>query len=138
MKTLLKSLKALADGNRLRILRLLMDRPRCVCELQAVLGIAQPSVSNHLRILEEAELVEKHRQGQFIEYQLNTGLNFAEHQTALLALIGPQLKASPELTALCQRARDVHRQDLCRPEVKPMRSLPDERLTPGAAAEPDP
>ena len=38
MKILLKSLKALADGNRLRILRLLMDRPRCVCELQAALG----------------------------------------------------------------------------------------------------
>jgi DNA-binding transcriptional ArsR family regulator len=40
VKILLKSLKALADGNRLRILRLLMDRPRCVCELQAALGLA--------------------------------------------------------------------------------------------------
>ncbi len=137
MKNLLKSLKALADGNRLRILRLLMDRPRCVCELKAVLGIAQPSVSKHLRILEEAKLVEKRRQGQFIEYQLNTGLDFAEHQMALLALIGPQLKASPELTELCLRARDVHRQDLCRPEAKPVRGLPLERPAKLAAAEPE-
>ncbi len=117
MKNLLKALKALADGNRLRILRLLRDRPRCVCELQAVLGISQPSVSKHLRILEEAELLEKRRQGQFIEYQLNAGLAAGEQQGALLELISPWLEASPELTDLCRRARDVHRQELCRPET---------------------
>ena len=75
MKILLKSLKALADGNRLRIIRLLMDRPRCVCELQAALGIAQPTVSKHLSILEEAGWVDKQRQGKnFIFYQLIEGL----------------------------------------------------------------
>jgi len=137
MKDLLKSLKALADANRLRILRLLMERPRCVCELQAVLGIAQPSVSKHLRILEEAELVEKRRQGQFIEYQLNAGLDLAEPQAALLALIGPLLKAAPELTDLCRRARDVHRQDLCRPEAKPVQGQPPEQPPVPAAAGPD-
>ena len=68
MKLLLKTIKALADGNRLRILRLLMDQPRCVCELQRALGITQPSVSKHLRILEEAGLVDRNRIGQFIEY----------------------------------------------------------------------
>jgi predicted transcriptional regulator len=40
-------LQALADGKRLRILRLLLDRPRYVCELQAALGLAQPTVSKH-------------------------------------------------------------------------------------------
>ena len=66
MKILLKSLKALADGNRLRILRLLMDRPRCVCELQAALGVAQPTVSKHLSILEEAGWVDKQRRGKIL------------------------------------------------------------------------
>lgn len=42
MKILLKSLKALAEGNRLRMLRLMMDQLRCVCELQAALSVANP------------------------------------------------------------------------------------------------
>ena len=65
MKLILKTIKALADGNRLRIIRLLMDRPRCVCELQKALAITQPSVSNDLRILEEAGVVDKKRSGQY-------------------------------------------------------------------------
>ena len=42
MKELEKLLKALADKNRLRILKLLEVRKMCVCELASVLGITQP------------------------------------------------------------------------------------------------
>ena len=44
-------LKILADEKRLRILSLLRKKPRCVCELAAVLGVTQPSVSRHLNKL---------------------------------------------------------------------------------------
>lgn len=118
MQVLLKTLKALADGNRLRILRLLLDEPHCVCELQAALGIAQPSISKHLRILEEAGLVTKTRQGQFIDYQLAAVEDPGEQRAAMLALITPWLRADPELQALSRRASGLKREQLCRSEAQ--------------------
>lgn len=118
MKALLKTLKALADGNRLRILRLLLDRPLCVCELRAALGITQPSVSKHLRILEEAGLVEKKRQGQFIDYQVTARFDQGDEREALLSLLFSSLRRDLELTALSQSARGLDRQALCQAEGK--------------------
>jgi len=118
LQALLKSLKALADGNRLRILRLLLDEPHCVCELQAALGITQPSISKHLRILEEAGLVTKARQGMFIDYQLAAVKESGDQRAALLALISPWLRADPELQALSRRAHGLKREQLCRSEAK--------------------
>ncbi len=114
MKLLLKTIKALADGNRLRIIRLLMDRPRCVCELQSVLGITQPSVSKHLRILEEAGLVDKKRSGQFIDYHLDPPTDPTDQRAALMAHLIPWLQIDSELTAFSQQAQNIDRQDLCR------------------------
>jgi len=113
VKILLKSLKALADRNRLRILRLLMDRPRCVCELQAALGIAQPTVSKHLSILEEAGWVDKQRQGRnFIFYHLTEGGAPEDRRAALLALLRPWLLEDPELTALSRLALDLNPEEI--------------------------
>jgi ArsR family transcriptional regulator len=112
--------KALADGNRLRILRLLMDRPRCVCELQAALGIAQPTVSKHLSILEEAGWVDKQRQGKnFIFYQLIEGLAPENHRAALLPLLGQWLREDPDLTALSRRALDLNPQEILKKAGSP-------------------
>jgi ArsR family transcriptional regulator len=115
VKILLKSLKALADRNRLRILRLLMDRPRCVCELQAALGIAQPTVSKHLGILEEAGWVDKQRQARnFIFYHLIAETHPEDHRAALLALLRPWLLEDPELTALSRLAQDLNPEEILR------------------------
>ncbi len=124
MKILLKSLKALADGNRLRILRLLMDRPRCVCELQAALGIAQPTVSKHLRILEEAGWVNKERRGKnFIYYQLIEELAPEDHRADLLSLLSPRLRQDPELTALCRLAQKLNAEEILKRSDKPRSGL---------------
>jgi len=115
VKNLLKSLKALADGNRLRILRLLMDRPRCVCELQAALGVAQPTVSKHLSILEEAGWVDKERRGKnFIYYQLIEGIAPEDHRTTLLSLLRPWLLEDPELTLLSRMAQNLNPEEILR------------------------
>jgi len=124
VKILLKSLKALADGNRLRILRLLMDRPRCVCELQAALGVAQPTVSKHLSILEEAGWVDKQRQGRnFIFYHLIEGLAPEDHRAAVLSLLRPWLLEDPELTALSRLAQDLNPEEIFRGAEKPRSGL---------------
>ena len=52
------TLSALAEPNRLQIVELLRRKPRAVGEIVAQLGLRQPQVSKHLRVLSEAGLVE--------------------------------------------------------------------------------
>ncbi|MGH3736936.1 MAG: ArsR/SmtB family transcription factor [Micromonosporaceae bacterium] len=66
-------LKALADPTRLRLLSLVQSSPRaeaCVCELTEPLGISQPTVSHHLRILSEAGLLQREKRGVWAYYRL--------------------------------------------------------------------
>ena len=66
-----KAFKALGEPTRLKILKMLSLRPLCVCELSEVLNIAQPRVSQHLRILKEADLVRESRESYWVIYSLN-------------------------------------------------------------------
>lgn len=75
MKTLEKILKALADKNRIRILKLLENKKMCVCELANVLSITQPSVSRHLKKLKSAELIKDEQDGFWTNYILNKPAN---------------------------------------------------------------
>lgn len=70
LKIYLKVMKALSDRTRVKIIKMLQGREMCVCELQAALELAQPSVSKHLRILEEAGLVESRKAGMWVNYRL--------------------------------------------------------------------
>ena len=106
----LAALKAAADRNRLRILKLLQVGPMCVCELTAVLGIAQPSVSRHLMLLRSAGLVLDQRDGQWIEYRLATNGNSPAAQ--LLALIGDWLEDDPLVEADRKAATSACREEL--------------------------
>jgi DNA-binding transcriptional ArsR family regulator len=61
-------LKAIADATRLTMLLLLAEsrEPLCVCEFQRALGVEQPTVSHHLRVLRETGLVVSERHGSWI------------------------------------------------------------------------
>jgi ArsR family transcriptional regulator, arsenate/arsenite/antimonite-responsive transcriptional repressor len=65
--------KALADPHRVRIVNLLAtaDEPACVCDLTAPLGIAQPTVSHHLKKLVAAGLLDREQRGTWAYYSLN-------------------------------------------------------------------
>jgi DNA-binding transcriptional ArsR family regulator len=62
--------EALADGNRRRILDLLLERERPVHDLVGVLRVSQPAVSKHLRVLREAGLVTSRVDAQRRLYRL--------------------------------------------------------------------
>ncbi|MBN1876896.1 MAG: helix-turn-helix transcriptional regulator [Anaerolineae bacterium] len=62
--------EGVGDPNRLRLLYLVAEQPRNVTELTEILAIAQPTVSHHLRILRERELVVAQREGTSIYYTL--------------------------------------------------------------------
>ena len=65
-----RTLKALADENRLRLLLLLRERELFVCQLMAVLGISQPLVSRSLALLDREGLLESRRSGKQVFYRL--------------------------------------------------------------------
>jgi ArsR family transcriptional regulator len=73
MKDFIRVMKALSEPNRVKILKVLQRGPLCVCNIQATLGIAQPTVSNHLKVLEEAGLVTSRKEGQWVRYRLGDG-----------------------------------------------------------------
>lgn len=63
--------EVLVDPTRRRILDLLRERERSVNELVALLGVGQPGVSKHLRVLREADLVTVRQEAQWRWYALN-------------------------------------------------------------------
>lgn len=65
-------LKAVADPARLRILSLIQAQPEgeaCVCHLTGPLGLSQPTVSHHLKVLHEAGLVQREQRGTWAHYR---------------------------------------------------------------------
>jgi ArsR family transcriptional regulator len=71
MEELASIFKALSDGTRLRIVKLLEKGELCVCDITAALGIVQPKVSFHLNVLWEAGLIRDRKQGKWMHYSLN-------------------------------------------------------------------
>jgi len=66
-------LRVLAEPLRWRIVELLAVEELCVCHLSEDLGVAQPLVSHHLKILRDAELVTSERWRYWTYYRLNAG-----------------------------------------------------------------
>jgi ArsR family transcriptional regulator len=69
-------LRVLADPARLRILSLIQAQPKreaCVCHLTDALGLAQPTVSHHLRVLFGAGLLGRERRGNWVYYRAVPG-----------------------------------------------------------------
>ena len=62
MEKLIKIFKALGDKNRFRIVKMLQQRSLCVCEITAVLELATSTVSKHLSLLKEAEIITEARE----------------------------------------------------------------------------
>ncbi len=62
--------KVLSDNNRLKIICLLFQGEKCVCDVEEQLRISQPLASHHLHVLKEAGLVEARREGTWSYYRL--------------------------------------------------------------------
>lgn len=65
-----KFLKALGEPTRLKIINLLAEKEMCVCELMEVLEMNQPRISQHLKVLKEAGVVQERKQAQWSHYSL--------------------------------------------------------------------
>ncbi|GAA6615634.1 ArsR/SmtB family transcription factor [Scytonema sp. NUACC26] len=65
-----EKLKVLADETRLAVLELLMNSPRYVGEMNAILGLEQSLLSHHLQVLRRAKFVVQERDGKAVLYRL--------------------------------------------------------------------
>lgn len=63
--------KALGDFNRLQIIQMLSDGEKCGCELLEHFKITQPTLSHHIKILCDCNLVNDRKQGKWHYYSLN-------------------------------------------------------------------
>lgn len=83
-------LKAIAEPSRLRLLSLIAARPAdeaCVCELTDPIGLSQPTVSHHLRVLVDAGLLTRTQRGRWAYYRLVPGA--LDKLTAVLSTAVP-------------------------------------------------
>ncbi len=72
-EALAAALKALADPARLRLLSFIAAQPggeACVCYLTAPVGLSQPTVSHHLKLLKEAGLLARDKRGTWVYYRV--------------------------------------------------------------------
>ncbi|MCA0407159.1 MAG: metalloregulator ArsR/SmtB family transcription factor [Proteobacteria bacterium] len=88
-ETLLAALEAASESTRLRILALLAEGELTVTELMTILNQSQPRVSRHLKLLVEAGLVSRHREGAWAFFRLAEGALAQALRTGVVGLITP-------------------------------------------------
>ena len=111
MKDFIKVMKAVSDPNRVKLLKILQTRVLCVCEIQALLSIAQPTVFKHLKVLEEAGLVTFTKDGLWVNYQLADGRK-SPYAATVLGNLRHWLGDDPEISTLIDRTPDVNREQI--------------------------
>lgn len=91
--------RALGEVTRWRILRLVMDRALCVCELADILEMPQSSVSSHVQIIRKAGLLESERCGKWTYFRIHS------HHFSLLNQIMKNFPENPEHKADLKKAK---------------------------------
>jgi ArsR family transcriptional regulator, arsenate/arsenite/antimonite-responsive transcriptional repressor len=113
MREFVKVMKAVSDPNRVKILKMLQHKSLCVCEMQAALGIAQPTVSNHLKVLEDAGLVSYRKSGLWVNYSVSDGSS-SPYAASILGNLKHWLQEDPEIATLIGELADIDRVRICR------------------------
>jgi ArsR family transcriptional regulator len=112
VKKFIRVMKALSDPNRVKIVKLLGEKELCVCEITALLGLAQPTVSRHLKILEDGGLVESWKDGSWVNYRISKDED-SEYAAAMLVHLREWLDDDKELTALRAKLPEIDRARIC-------------------------
>lgn len=112
MRDFLKVTKALSDKTRVRIFKMLQRRKMCVCEVQAVLGLAQSTSSKHLKILEDAGLITSTKEGLWVDYEIDRH-SHNPHTGPVISYLCSVLDDDPEVKADAQKADRTDRFELC-------------------------
>jgi ArsR family transcriptional regulator len=95
--------RALGDGNRMRVVAALMRHDElCVCQITALLGLATPTVSRHMSVLNGVGLVQSRKDGRWVYYRLSDAF-----PGTLRAWLDESLERSPVVDADSTALRQV-------------------------------
>lgn len=103
--------RAMADETRWRIVRLVMDRALCVCELADILEMPQSSVSSHVQIIRKAGLLESETCGKWTYFRIARGhlallkavlKNFPDSEIQARDAIMSEARLAVRETSCCQ------------------------------------
>lgn len=111
MKTFIKVMKALSDPNRVKMMKMLQDRPLCVCEIKELLGVAQSTTSKHLKILEDAGLVRSFKDGLWVNYSLSDGSD-SPFAANMIGNLKHWLDNEPEIQQLNEILPEIDRNEI--------------------------
>ena len=112
MKDVVKAFKAISDESRLRILGMLQGKALCVCEIAEVLGLAQSTVSRHLKVLEDIGLVDREKDGLWVEYSLSSA-SPGSRPEKVVSLVQDLLDGLPLVHQDRKKAQQVDRKLIC-------------------------
>ena len=95
LKKVIKIIKALSDEGRLRIVNLLKAKSGvCVCEITEIINLSQPTISSHLKKLEEAGIITFRKDGLWVNYYLNDDMDSECRE--LIAMIIKIIEKDPD------------------------------------------
>jgi DNA-binding transcriptional ArsR family regulator len=98
--------KLMSVDTRVRMIRLLKRRSLCVNALARVLELTPAAVSQHLRLLRDADLVVPERRGYFIHYRLNER-TLAKWETAAAKLLSVEEPKAPSASAKAYKRKET-------------------------------
>ncbi len=112
LKNIEKIIKALADKNRLRIVYLLNEKQDlCVCEITDIIGLSQPTISSHLRLLENAGLIESDKDGLWVNYNIDSRSGLFSRR--LMEIICKDLKKDKQIVSDLKELKNIDRDIIC-------------------------
>jgi DNA-binding transcriptional ArsR family regulator len=106
MRDVLDIARALADGNRLRVLMALRSGELCVCQIVELLQLAPSTVSKHMSILRQARLVDARKEGRWMYYRLPDP-DPPRAVAEAIAWVRCHLAKSPQVRQDAKRRREI-------------------------------
>ena len=126
MREFLAISKALSDESRVRALLALRDNELCVCQIIELLGLAPSTVSKHMFILKQANLVEGRKDGRWIYYRLASSDASVGVREAISWTLN-QLGAVSQIKQDARRLKSILRRnpvEVCKKQREPREPTP--------------
>jgi ArsR family transcriptional regulator len=105
-------LKTLADPTRLKIFKLVLNEELCGCELQELLQISQPAISQHVAKLKLAGLIKERRAGMWTYYRGDL-VRVTAQLGEFMSFLAADPATLPEMADLMERRAGLNRAELC-------------------------
>ena len=113
LKKITKILKALAGESRIRMLALLKERNGlCVCEITDIIGLSQPTISSHLKKLQDAEIITYSKDGLWVNYSLDENMDKEVEQ--LLGALVHMLSEDERMKSDVLKSYKINREIICK------------------------